>query len=124
MTSSNSIPTVDSVWSSGTVGTTNNGAYYITGTTGTGVASTSSYFTKSGELYGTIGTDKYTIDLNEVYEYIQLLKHFMKEQQSPLPIPNWEAMEKHEILRKQWEDVVEACNTYRITEALLTGKSK
>lgn len=113
MTSSNSIPTVNSVWSGSTfaIDTTN-------------IASTSSYFTKSGELYATIGTDKYTVDLNEVHEYIQLLKHFMKEQQSPLPVPNWEAMEKHEILRKQWEDVVEACNTYRITEALLTGKTK
>lgn len=110
MTSSNSIPSVDSVWS---------GSTFAIDT-----ANTSSYFTKSGELYATIGTDKYTVDLNEVYEYIQLLKHFMKEKQSPLPVPNWEAIEKHEILRKQWEDVVEACNAYRITEALLTGKTK
>ena len=115
MTSSNSIPTVDSVWSGGIL-TTSNGT--------TSVAGTSSYFTNTGELYGTIGTDKYTVDLNEVHEYIQMLKHFMKEQQSPVPVPNWEAIEKYEILRKQWEDVVEACNTYRITEALLTGQSK
>jgi hypothetical protein len=124
MTSSNSIPTVDSVWSGGTIGATPNGGYYITNAGTTGVASASSYFTKTGELCSTIGTDKYTVDLNEVYEHIQLLKHFMKEQQSPVPVPNWEAMEKYEILRKQWEDVVEACNTYRITEALLTGQSK
>ena len=98
--------------------------FYITNTGTTGVASTSSYFTKTGELYGTIGTDKYTIDLNEVHEYIQLLKQFMKDQQSPIPVPNWEAMAQHEVLRKQWDDIVEACNAYRITEALLTGKHK
>ena len=125
MTSSNSIPAVNSVWSSGTIGTTANGGYYITDTSTTGVASTSTYFTNSGtHLTSTIGTDKYTVDLNEVHEYVQLLKQFMKDQQSPIPVPNWEAMEQHEILREQWEDIVEACNAYRITEALLTGKSK
>ena len=107
--------------------TVNNGGYYIP-TVGTSISSstgTSAYFTNTNtDLTSIIATDKYSVDLNEVHEYIQLLKQFLNDKQSPIPVPNWEAMAQHEVLRKQWDDIVEACNAYRITEALLTGKHK
>lgn len=104
--------------------TVNNGGYYITNIGTSATVPTPYISTTDTQLTSTICTDKYSVDLNEVYEHVQLLKHFMKENQSPIPVPNWEAMEKHEVLRKQWEDVMEACNVYRITETLLTGRYK
>lgn len=64
-----------------------------------------------------IKTDDTEIDINELAGVVEAIKQIMDTNE--LPIFDRAFRDKHEILQKSWEDVKQAYENYRITEALL-----
>ena len=62
-------------------------------------------------------TDETEIDINELSGVVEAIKQIMDTNE--LPIFDRAFRDKHEILQKSWEDVKQAYENYRITEALL-----
>lgn len=62
-------------------------------------------------------TDAGEIDLNELSSMIQIMKDMIDR--NSIPLPDVTMLNKHEVLQKSWEDVKQAYENYRITEALL-----
>jgi len=64
------------------------------------------------------GTKK--IDLTGLYDLMTLFKQ-LQEKGMTLPIiPDFDMMEEHPVLKSQWEDLLNVCNQYIITQSLLT----
>jgi hypothetical protein len=62
-------------------------------------------------------TDETEIDINDLAGVVEAIKQIMDTNE--LPIFDRAFRDKHEILQKSWEDVKQAYENYRITEALL-----
>lgn len=62
-------------------------------------------------------TDAGEIDLNELSSMVQIMKDMIDR--NSIPLPDVTMLNKHEVLQKSWEDVKQAYENYRITEALL-----
>ena len=62
-------------------------------------------------------TDAGEIDLNELSSMVQIMKDMIDR--NSIPLPDVTMLNKHEVLQQSWEDVKQAYENYRITEALL-----
>lgn len=62
-------------------------------------------------------TEKGEIDLNELAGVVEAVKQIIDTNE--LPIFDRAFRDKHEILQQAWEDIKQAYENYRITEALL-----
>jgi hypothetical protein len=94
---------------------------------GTGWVSTGPTLSVAGQEYSAtiqiggknpkIKTDETEIDINELASVVEAIKQIIDTNE--LPIFDRAFRDKHEILQKSWEDVKQAYENYRITEALL-----
>ena len=66
-------------------------------------------------------TDAGEINLNELSSMVQIMKDMIDR--NSIPLPDVTMLNKHEVLQKSWEDVKQAYENYRITEALLKSTS-
>lgn len=117
----------------GSAGTIYIGSGAISGSTltstglGTGWVSTSPTLSVAGQDYSAtiqiggknpkLKTDETEIDINDLAGVVEAIKQIMDTNE--LPIFDRAFRDKHEILQKSWEDVKQAYENYRITEALL-----
>lgn len=62
-------------------------------------------------------TDNSEIDINELASMVQIMKDMIDR--NSIPLPDVTMLNKHEVLQQSWEDVKQAYENYRITEALL-----
>ena len=62
-------------------------------------------------------TDDSEIDINELASMVRIMKDMIDR--NSIPLPDVTMLDKHEILQQSWEDVKQAYENYRITEALL-----
>ena len=65
-------------------------------------------------------TDETEISINELAGIVEAVKQIMDTNE--LPIFDRAFRDKHEILQKSWEDIKQAYENYRITEALLKSQ--
>lgn len=61
------------------------------------------------------------INLKELAGLLEVMKLLSDEQMS-LPFPDRAKLEKYEVLRVQWQDVMELAKQYKITEALISNE--
>lgn len=125
---------IGSVSSPGTTLFGNAGGNYVLGPGGGGggggvftinTAATGMYNSNQVTVRGSnpkIGLDNdRTIDLNELYELVNLMKAF-RQAGVLLPIaPNADMLKEHPVLAQQWQDLLDLCKQYNITEALMTN---
>ena len=67
--------------------------------------------------------DDMEIDLTQLSELLQLFKA-LGDNQLGLPFPDMAKQRAHEILRVQWQELMELTKQYKITEALLDRPTK
>lgn len=102
----------------------NSGSVYTIGNTGSygGNITFNDTFTSNANIHiggedPKLKTDKTEIDINELAGVVEAIKQIIDTNE--LPIFDRAFRDKHEILQKSWEDIKQAYENYRLTEALL-----